>query len=256
MPTKVPSSSQNKIATWTDKRTETINTVGHNAKTLGYAKANAEAIERAVAGQDPHHLTTDSKVGARMVCNISAAHIPAFVTASSNGDLKPYKNGYDLGYYRVGGKPGHPLQIRELVDADLPLNGFGPDNLYFGAVELNGSGIRFFGDICLVLKSNELGGETTVLDRNSFEVVQSPIREEIAELAATGINRREYIEHGLAGKWSQDLPLMATVKVLREFGALERRLTTGRISDAVVHDEDYMEKPDDLSEFQIGPGKT
>src|SRR6202162_5435758 len=92
MPTKTLSPSQNKIATWTDKRTETIKTIWHNAKTLGYAKGNAEAIERAVTGQDPHHLTTDSKVGARMVCNISAAHVPAFVTASSDGDLKPYKN--------------------------------------------------------------------------------------------------------------------------------------------------------------------
>jgi hypothetical protein len=241
MATKIPTSAKEELPTWADKRREVINAVGHNTKTRDYAKANAEAIERAVAGQDPHHQTTDSKVGARMVCNISAAHVPAFVAASSDGDPKAYKNGYDLGYYRVGGKPGHPLQVRELVDADLPLNGFGPDNLYFGAVELNGSGIRFFGDICLVLKSNELGGETTVLDRNSFEVVQSPLLEEIAQLAATGTNRREYIEHRLSGKWSQDLRLMATVKVLPEFGAMERRLTTARISDVVLHDENYME---------------
>ena len=42
-----------------------------------------------------------------------------------------------------------------------------PDNIYFGAVEINGAGIRFYGDVCLVLKEGAVTQETTIL-RSKF----------------------------------------------------------------------------------------
>ena len=64
---------------------------------------------------------------------------------------EPYKNGYDLGQYRIGEPPpGKSLKSREIVDRALPLqNGQKPNDVYFGAIELNGAGIRFYGDVCL-----------------------------------------------------------------------------------------------------------
>jgi hypothetical protein len=225
---------------WTEKQDEVIQSVAPNNQALAYAQTNADAVHRAVAGHGPDHPTTDPSLGARMVCNISAAHVPAFVEASSNTEDKPYKNGYDLEKYRVGGVLGEPLKTRELVDAALPLNGFDASEVYFGAVELNGTGMRFYGDICLVLRDDALDRDTVVLDRNSFDLARSPLREQI-DSAANSAQMRAKMARNLSGNWNPDLLAMSAIKVLGEFGPSERRLTTRRISDALLQDEDYLE---------------
>src|SRR5205807_859571 len=100
-----------------------------------------------------------------------SAHVPAFCEASRKGEKKPYKNGYDLGKFRLGSPPpSSEPKLRETVDAALPLNGVHPEDVYFGAVELFGSGIRFYGDVCLVIARDAIAAGTLVLDRNSFDL--------------------------------------------------------------------------------------
>jgi hypothetical protein len=210
-----------------------------------YATANVEAVRSVVAGKGPDSAKVGSHAGARMVCNIASAHIPAFVQASLNGEDRPYKNGYDLKKFRVGDPPpGEVLKTREKVDRALPVPpGNAPDNIYFGAVEINGAGIRFYGDVCLVLKEGVVAQETTILDRNSYDLVRSPIRERI-EAPSAGMTPEEALQaeaKEMAGNWGQDLSPIAAIKVLTAITRRDRRFTTGAISDGVLSDEDYIE---------------
>jgi hypothetical protein len=145
-----------------------------------FAQANADSVVDTIKGCGPDSSTIDPDFGARMVCNISSVHIPAFVTASLAGE-KAYKNGYDLAKYRIGGSASDgSLKTRDIVDQALThLVGVSGDKIYFGAVELNGAGVRFYGDICLVLKRDAVLSTTTILDRNSYDLVRSPLRQRI-----------------------------------------------------------------------------
>ena len=153
----------------------------------GYTRANADAAKAAAAGRGPDASEPDPNAGTRMVVNLSSVHVPAFCEASRKKEPKPYKNAYDLRKYCIGDRPAKPnekLTTREIVDAALPLDdGAKAKNVYFGAVELNGPGIRFYGDMCLVLRRDALEPETVVLDRNSYDLVRAPIRDIIEQKA-------------------------------------------------------------------------
>jgi hypothetical protein len=216
---------------------------GH-AELEKFSKANVAAIEGAVAGRGPDASTAEPQAGARMVVNIAAVHVPALSEASRRKDPKPYKNGYDLGKYRIGDPPpGESLKSRDIVDRALPLQGrHRPNNVYFGAVELNGAGIRFYGDVCLVLDRGALPDDTVILDRNSYDLIRAPIREAISGKSPKLQDQARKDEAlKLRGLWGSDLGTMTALKTLQALGLRARRYTTGQISEAVRDDEDYME---------------
>jgi hypothetical protein len=200
-----------------------------------YAKANAGACRDLIEGIDFYSGARGRDGGARMVVNISSAHVPSFCLASRNKDTKPYKNGYDLGHFHIGvrGATSEP-RLRETVDAALPLRGVPPNNIYFGALELTGAGIRFYGDVCLVLRRGEVPADTVVLDRNSFDLITPPLRDRINGSAegkpretARGIEAQK-----LAGSWDKDIGNMAALKALQLVGLRTRRYTAGQIAGA------------------------
>ena len=166
-----------------------------------YAKANVAACRDLIEGIDFYSGARGRDGGARMVVNISSAHVPSFCLANRNQDPKPYKNGYDLGHFHVGvvGSSSEP-RLRETVDAALPLNGVSPKDIYFGALELTGAGIRFYGDVCLVLSREEVTAKTVILDRNSFDLITPPLRDEINK-ASEGAPR----ELGSRGSRTKDV---------------------------------------------------
>jgi hypothetical protein len=125
-------------------------------------------------------------------------------------------------------------------------------------MELNGAGVRFYGDFCLVLKS--VGDKTPILDRNSYDLMRSPLYDWILK------RRRRCVADQLAGKvdpfteptedqktamatqaraisghWGADRSEVAAIKVLEARLAGVRRISTGQISDGVLDDEDYIE---------------
>lgn len=230
---------------WKNRLDQLIKSIStDNSELENFARANASAIEGAVAGRGPDDVIADPEEGARMVVNISSVHVPAFCDARRNGDERAYKNGYDLGKYRIGDSPSEEkLKSREIVDRALPLNGIdSPADVYFGAVELNGAGIRFYGDVCLVLKRDELADNTVVLDRNSYDLIRAPLRDIVdkkpdCERAAARKNEAAK----LAGYWKSDVGAIAAIKTLQVLGPRPRRYTTGQIAEAVRDDEDYME---------------
>lgn len=225
------------------------------------AAANADMIERATRGLGPDKNAPVPDLGARMAVNLAAVHVPKLCAGAG----QDYKNGYDLGNVQLIGTipPGATIPLRTLVDDLLSgVTGESPKRIYFGAVELNGSGIRFYGDVCLVLKPEDLNGQTIVLISNSYDLVRPPA----TQTGVAPISIRPELENyadQMAGRWGRDLPAMAALKTFALRLVTERRLTTGQISAAVLEDEDYFEilkvgsfRPANLQEARVSATDT
>ena len=130
-----------------------------------YVRANIEMIEKALRGEGPDGPSADGG-GARVVANISNVHIPSFCKTF-------YQNGYTLNKLRVGAAPENRTRRERLDVAISKVADCAQDKIYYAALELNGAGVRFYGDICLVLKDSKR--VRLVLDRNSYDLLRSPL---------------------------------------------------------------------------------
>jgi hypothetical protein len=208
-------------------------------------EANADMVHRVVRGMGPDKATVDPASGARAVANIAAVHVPSFCSDPQNH--QNYLNTYDLQARAAGankgahiGKgPAPPIPVRQVVDDVLSAVTTIPrQKIYFAAMEVNGTGIRFYGDVCLVLKRDLIPDGTFVLESNSYDLLRPPNTPFGTPPDPTAL---EPIAEDMKGLWGPDAPEMAVAKVFatREVG--QRRLTTGQVSDAVLDDEDYLE---------------
>lgn len=211
---------------------------------LAWREADRDTIRNVVVGTSPYSGSVKPEGAARVVFNISSAHIAAFVDGKSGA---AYLNRYDVSAStRVGTKipttPGAP-DIRDLIDqtlADL-IEGVSKNKLYYGAVELNGSGIRYYGDVSLVLKIDSVDRNTTVLDRNSFDLICAPMRAKTLPGDRWSDDAAKAQADQIAGIWNDDLQDMAVFKTLDAGRTIQRRITVGTISEGILCDEDYME---------------
>jgi hypothetical protein len=179
--------------------------------TSAFSLANASAIGR--------FITEDNLA---IVVNVPADALIALL----NGDQ--YRNCYEL--QLVLGATAAPSPTRIKVDRLL---GFVPDGrgVYFAAVALGGTGVRFYGEYCLVLK-RAATGQPPLFDRNSYDLTVAPL-EKVTDQAT--------LVQVLRGNW-KDLPLILTLKVLAALGTTAPRLTTaGTVAEAVLKDEDFVE---------------
>jgi hypothetical protein len=212
-----------------------------------FAHANVDAIENALEGKGPDAKAPDPLAGVRAVVNIASVHVPNFCERSRTHPKQAYLNSYDLkkSNVRVGGAPPDKYwSNREVVDDALaPIHGHAMNEVYFAAAELNGAGIRFYGDICLVLQPAEIAAVTAVLDRNSYDVLRAPFRDAVDRFdsAADQQAARQHILEALSGSFRPDLRTMGAVKVLVTTGERDRRFSTGQISTGILDDEDYIE---------------
>ena len=212
-----------------------------------FAEANVAAIESALEGKGPDDKARDPRAGARAVVNIASVHVPTFCQRSRNRQHPAYLNSYDLGKtkVRVGSDPPKDhWKSREIVDRALaPLHGQPMNKVYYAAAELNGAGIRFYGDVCLVLKRDEVPPETKAIDRNSYDVLRAPFSNTVEKLPDHPRQQaaRRHILSALSGSFDNDLKTMGAVKVLVTTGERDRRFSTGQISGGVLDDEDYIE---------------
>jgi hypothetical protein len=212
-----------------------------------FAQANLAAIEGAVEGKGPDASAPDPRAGARAVVNLASVHVPNFCERSRTGMAPAYLNSYDLkkAQVRVGNDPPDDhWKNREIVDHALaPLHGHPMNEVYYSAAELNGAGIRFYGDICLVLMPSEIAPDTAVLDRNSYDVLRAPFRDSVERYSDQRRRQaaRSFILTALSGSFAGDLKTMGAVKVLVATGERDRRFSTGQISGGLLDDEDYIE---------------
>lgn len=193
----------------------------------GMAAANSDMVARVVAGMGPDSSRVSPESGARAVANMASDHAPAFCNPTGP---KAYLNAHDLPHLRT------VSATRERVDAALPLPaGYGAQDIYFLAIEINGTGVRFYGDLCLVLKPQATDKETRILNGNSYDLVRLPISLRTAR--DDGLRAEA---DRIWGVWEDDLAAMAALKVFAARRS-ERRFTTGQVSDAILDDEDYLE---------------
>ncbi|MFI5030496.1 MAG: hypothetical protein ACHQPH_07335 [Reyranellales bacterium] len=192
-----------------------------------FGRANAEAVRNTIQSGDPN-LDKNSVGGACVVLNMAAAHVPDFCR---NG----YKNVYEL---MVGGQPPRVSETRRFVDDALKgAFGIDPKRTWFAALELTGAGIRFYGDICLVLKRDS-DPDLRLLDRNSYDLVRSPIKIEVGrDSVLCEAKARE-----LGFYYQGELQSVAVLKVMPQTPEeTDRRLTAGDIAEKLRADEDYIE---------------
>ena len=193
-----------------------------------FGRANAEAIRNTIRSGDPN-IDKNSVGGACVVLNMAAAHIPDFCRDG-------YKNVYEL---TVGGQPPHVSETRRFVDDGLKgAFGIDPEQTWFAALELTGAGIRFYGDICLVLKRESIAADLQMLDRNSYDLVRDPIKVEVGRdsVLCEGTARE------LGFYYWGELQSVAVRKVMQQTPVEnDRRLTAGDIAEKLRADEDYAE---------------
>jgi hypothetical protein len=233
---------------WLDRREAMLSEID-DSSVKSYRSADAKLVSSAMAGFGLDSNTRRvPQSGMRVVCNISSAHIAAVLTGESRGDPKPYKNRYDLASpsndpQTLGAVVATPQSLREKIDsviASLAATGNGRD-FYYAAIELNGTGIRYFGDLCMVLKPEETDANTLVLFKNSYDLFRSPIREEIFVNGSIDMGKAIERATELQGVWPDDVIEMAACKILDGANPTERRITTGTVSAGVLFDEDYLE---------------
>lgn len=196
-----------------------------------FLKANESAIRRWVRHPDS---------GMRMVVNIPADALLAFLREGR------YRNAYDAPI--VAGVRRGPSPQRRRVDQLVGLDP--PQEFFFGAVALGGTGVRFYGEYCMTLKPDAVSADTRVLDRNSYDLLQPPF----------STRNQARIAQSLRGQWGQDVVDMLVLKVLPELRNTTRLITLGSVSDSALHDEDFVEvhrqgtfQPSDVEEVRETP---
>lgn len=212
-----------------------------SATEANYAEANCESVRRTLQGLGPDSERIHGASGARMVVNLSSAHVPAFCRAAREGAPRPYLNCYDL---QAQGRASLS-EKRIAVDRALPLgpaHGL-PQTLTFAAVEVGGTGMRYYGDVCLVIAPGVAEvRQPLVLDRNSYDVLRDPTRSTLTGLSPAALHReRQRVLREWSGTWSGDLGNIASVKAMQSLTVRNRRWTAAMVSEAVRSDEDCIE---------------
>jgi hypothetical protein len=225
---------------WLDRAKDRLSDFKMLSADIGrWRSADAETIRWSVKGKSPYSGKIKPEGSAKIVFNIASAHVPSFV---GSGYLNRYDIKPGIGFDPRTGRPDARARIDELLAALVGTPPAKSEELYYGAVELNGTGIRYYGDVCLVLKQAASDDDTLLLDRNSFDLICQPLRADTHDsfdtwdpvAAAT-------VADGISGRLRSDLPDMAVCKVLTPERTGLRRMTIGSISQGVLADEDYME---------------
>ena len=99
---------------------------------------------------------------------------------------------------------------------------------------LGGTGVRYYGEYCVVLKEDPhvVPDDTLVLDRNSYDVMFEPLK---------GCGPVDGIVKRLRGQWDDGLVAMVKMRILPALGAAPRLATSGTASDVLLHDENFVE---------------
>lgn len=199
---------------------------------VSYRTANANIIARAINGIGMDSGLRRPSDGVRAVFNVSSTHLPSILASG-------YDNGYHRSPRRTIGDPPPVSTRRVFVDRAIAAAAARPgehEHIHYGAVDLNGTGMRYYGDICLVLKHAEFPHDEVVLSRNSYDLVRAPIADRIADDAQRAIKEAVSIIGS-----RNDVACMLACKTLDQQGTDRRLLTVGRISQALLYDEDYFE---------------
>ncbi|WP_187431192.1 hypothetical protein ROLI_013610 [Roseobacter fucihabitans] len=217
-----------------------------------YFTANRDIAKKTLSGNAAYAGGTPRSALCAVV-NLPAVRAVLFLlpSAPSKGHGE-YQNRYT--YAATVGKALPTNGVREKIDAALAdivvENGLTKTNGHYAAMDLNGTGVRYFGDVCLVLKDCTVAADTLILERNGFEVRVPPV--------AAGDDTLEAELTKWAGKWAKHAVSMAAMRVIDGRPLGRRLMTTGTVSDRLIEDEDYLEvimhagfEPKDVAEVRV-----
>jgi hypothetical protein len=168
-------------------------------------------------------ILSDPDIGIRMVVNIGPDALLSFLRSGS------YRNIYERP--AIGGEPRQPDPERITVDGLL---GIDAPNTYFGALALEGAGVRYYGAYCMVIDRNAVDGETRLFDRDSYDLLVPP-------LAGRSPPRTRRIVESLKGRWATDAVDMLVMKMLPRLPASQHLITVGNVSRLVMNDQEFVE---------------
>jgi hypothetical protein len=167
-------------------------------------------------------IMSHAESGLRVVINISAEALLSFLAR------RHYHNLYEEPV--IGGKRRTPSQERLDVDRLL---GFGnrARDFYFGAAALGGTGVRFYGEYCMTLKPSEIPDNTQIFDRDSYDLLLPPLSDapDVSAVAAQ-----------LRGSWQERIDMLVR-KLLPELRGSNQLITTGTVSEMILHDQEFVE---------------
>jgi hypothetical protein len=175
--------------------------------TSRFAASNVESMSR---------ILDDNRTSVRVVINIRADALLSFLSEGR------YRNIYEMPM--VGGKGPD----RNRLDADQKV-GTGPGH-YFAAAAMGGVGIRYYGEYCLVLNSGVASARTQVFDRDSYDVLFSPL----ANLSQAEVDC-------LKGTWQADIGAMIMLRVLPEVTQQRQIVTSGTVIELALKDQEFIE---------------
>jgi hypothetical protein len=196
-------------------------------------KSWGDRVEDWLAGKNEPFLDGNHQVvrqimenpesGLRMVVNISAEALLSFFASHR------YYNLYEKPV--IGGERREPSKERVQVDQLLAFER-DPRNFYFGAVALGGAGVRFYGEYCMAMKPDRVNSGTRIFDRDSYDLLLSPLKDEddVGALAKK-----------LKGNWKPDVVEMLILKLLPELRGANQLITTGTVSEMILHDQEFVE---------------
>jgi len=201
-------------ASWKTRVKEWLSRENETANDNPFLEGNVQIVRQ---------IMEDSDSGLRVVVNISADALLSFLRDGR------YRNLYEEPV--IGGTRKGPSPERIKVDGYLGL-GANAKDYYFGAVALGGTGVRFYGEYCMVLNPSAVEPDTQLFDRDSYDLLVAPLsdRRDLNQL----INR-------LKGTWKGDVVDMLTLKLLPELRGSNRLITTGTVSELALHDQEFVE---------------
>jgi hypothetical protein len=200
---------------WKKRVLDSVKQTRYNGASAAFLHGNLAIIRKILTHQD---------TGLRMVVNIGADAFLSFLAT------KDYKNIYEQPV--IGGKARIPSKSRERVDKLLGLEA--PSKFYFGAVALGGTGVRFYGEYCMVVRPSRVRPTTGLFDRDSYDLLQPP-------LAGLSVERTRRIVRVLKGQWDTDLVEMLIMKMLPRLPGAQHLITVGNLSSLVMSDQEFVE---------------
>jgi hypothetical protein len=187
----------------------------------GFTKANVDAVEFAADGKRGY---------VHVIFNLGADALGNFLHSGK------YLNAYQKPV--VGGKLRGASKNRRKVDEMLALAD--PEQVYFCAISGAGTGVRYYGEYCVALKSpDDAKFVKRVLDRNSYDFISEPFKTLLRPLPTS--QKRDLIQNMMCDFRSDDFKSMLSIKVLQHNAARPRLLTPGQIAEGILVDEDYVE---------------
>jgi len=189
----------------------------------GFAQANAAYVHDTA-------LTTGEHARLHVAFNIGTDALREFVQSDD------YKNVYE--HPVVEGKELRPSKKRMHVDRIVVPGD--PRDCYFCALTVGGTGMRFYGEYCVVLRSpDDAASVKYVLDGNSYDLAAAPLAQVFEGRSLP--EQREVAGKLMCSFRTSELGDMLAIKVLQHHNARPRLFTIGAVGEAILSDEDYVE---------------